>query len=290
VQALLAPILFMLNEGQEAMRLAEDVVRQEIIPSQDTTVAFPRPDSEPASVADSSQKSRFLAITRNARKSSRTPLRTAIGSLSDAAALDAIAVLMKDGKRDQAVNCLAEIRVPRLRWQGLLFIGKSTPDAAEALPCWRDALLQARLVSEAAVRETVSAYGARLPDTPEGQDLRERLRQEVRRINVRWIEAGFAEHYETVRTSLRSGAERTNLLEDLMVLKTRKTARRAIPAIDLAWWDRPKVSALVDSGGAGKRAFALALMESEPELAQFEVVLKMIRGSLSAFEQYHALK
>jgi hypothetical protein len=289
VQALLAPVLFMLKDGQEAMRLAEDLVRQDIVPSQDNTAAFPRPDSEPSSIADSPQ-ARFLAITRSARKSGRTPLRTAIRSLSDVTVLDAVAELMKDGKRDQAVTLLAEIRVPRMRWEGLWYIAESTPDATDAFPCWRDALLEARLVSEPAVRETVSAYASRLPETADGQGLRDRLRQEVRRINVQWIEAGFAEHYETVRTSLRSGPERTRLLEDLMVLKTRKTARRRIPAIDVAWWDRPQVNALIESGRAGKRAFALALMETAPQLAQFDVVLKIIRGSLSAFEQYHALK
>lgn len=288
VQALLAPVLFMLKEGQEAMRLAEDVVRQEIVPSQDSTVAFPRSDSEPASAADD-PRARFLAITRRAGKTGRRPLHTDIGSLSDATALAGMAVLMKDGKRDQAVSRLAEIRVPRLRWEGLRFLADATADAAEALPFWRDALLEARLVSEPAVRETVSGYITRLPDTAEGKDLGERLRQEVRRINVRWIEAGFAEHYETVRASLRSGPERTSLLEDLMVLKTRKTARRTIPAIDLAWWNRQQVKALVDSGGAGKRAFALALMESKPELAKFAVVVNIIQDSLSAFEQYHAL-
>lgn len=289
VQALLAPLLFRLKDGQEAMRLAEDLVRQEITPSQDTTLAFPRPDSEPSAIADSSQ-ARFLAIIRSARKSGRTPLRTAIRSLSDVTVLDAVAELMKDGKREQAVILLAEIRVPRMRWEGLWYIAESTPDATDAFPYWRDALLEARLVSEPAVRETVSAYAARLPETAEGQNLRERLLQEVRRINVQWIEAGFAEHYETVRTSLRSGPERTRLLEDLMVLKTRKTARRRIPAIDVAWWDRPQVNALIESGSAGKRAFALALMETEPLLAQFDVVWKIIRGSLSAFEQFHALR
>lgn len=288
VQALLAPVLFTLNERQEAVRLAEEVVRQEIVPSQENTVAFPKPDTPPTPQLGLRQ--RFIAMSRRMGKTGRRPLQTRIGALSDAEAVSAIAALTNEGKRDEALRRLADIRIPRLRWEALRFIAASTSDMAVAATFWRDALLEARLVSEPSVRETLAELTKNLPDTAEGKALRERVRGEVRRINVKWIEAGFAEHYESLRASLRSGGERTRLLEDLMVLKTRRAPRQTIPTIDLEWWDGPRVKELAESGGAGQRAFALALMESAPKLADLDLALGLVANSLSAFEQYHALK
>jgi hypothetical protein len=50
------------------------------------------------------------------------------------------------------------------------------------------------------------------------------------------------------------------------------------------------VGKLVESGVAGKRLFALVLMESQSALASLDIVVDMIENSLSAFEQYRALK
>ena len=288
VQAQLAPILFTLNERQEAMRLAEDLVRQEIVPAQENTVAFPKPDTPPT--PPSGARQRVIAMSRRMGKTGRRPLHTKIGALSDAEAVPAIAALVNEGKRDEALRRLADIRIPRLRWEALRFIAASSSDAAMAAAFWRDALLEARLVSEPSVRETLAEWMKHLPDTAEDNALRDRVLDEVRRINVKWIEAGFAEQYESLRASLRSGGERTRLLEDLMVLKTRRAPRQTIPTIDLGWWDGPRVKELVESGGAGQRAFALALMESEPKLADLDLALDLVASSLSAFEQYHALK
>jgi hypothetical protein len=288
VQALLAPVLFALKETQEAMRLAEEVVRQEIVPSQEMTVAFP--PSEDVPPVDTGSRSRLLRLVRRGGKRGRRALRTDVRSLNDAHVLTGIADLIKTGSRDEAEGRLSEIHVPRLRWEAQQMIAESVSDGVEAELFWWKALSEAQMVSEPAVRETVAAYAERISGTAKGKELGDRMLAEVKRINVRWIEAGFAEHYESLRASLRSGPERTRLLEDLMVLKTRKTGRESVPAIDLTWWDRPRVKALAESDGEGKRAFALALMESEPDLAEFDVVVKMIRTSLSAFEQYHALK
>src|SRR5205823_7160479 len=77
IQALLAPILFDLNERQEAMRLAEAVVRQDIDPAQDNTVTFPKPDTPPP--PPRTAKERFVAMARRTGgKSGRRSLRTEI--------------------------------------------------------------------------------------------------------------------------------------------------------------------------------------------------------------------
>lgn len=283
IQALLAQIYFALNDRQEAIRLAEEVVRQGIVPSQWNTVAFRKQDSLFSQIVGVA-KSLFKLLRRD--KTGRRPLRTDIGSLSDVKEAEKIVGLIRNGNRDEALQRLSDIRVPRLRWEALKLIAESMPDAPQAMTFWRDALLESRLVSEPSVRETVAGLMAKLPDS----DLRDRLLGEVRKINVRWIEAGFEEQYESMRTSLRSGPERTRLLEGLMVLKTRRVALKGPQAIDLGWWNPQQVKELIQSGSAGKRAFALAVMESDVGLAQFDVVLDMIPNSLSAFEQYHSLK
>jgi len=42
-------------------------------------------------------------------------------------------------------------------------------------------------------------------------------------------------------------------------------------------------------GSYGERVFALALMESDSRLAQFDVLSAVIQKPASSFEQYHAL-
>lgn len=287
VQSLLSATLFGLNERAEALRLAEEVVRMEIAPTAWNTVAFRRSESWFGTLKRSVKRLFGGAGGAGAtRKTERQRLHTDIASLSDTGIVQDIARLIKEGKREEAARRVPEIRVPRLRWEALRRMAESTPDAAKALHFWRDALLEARLVSEVSVRQTVFRSSEKVP-----AELRRRMLDEVKRINVRWIEAGFVEQYESTRASLRSGEERTRLLEGVMTLKTRKgQLLNLIPAIDLSWWSKRDVKALVDSGSAGKRAFALALMESSPELVSFDVVLGMIPTSLSAFEQYHALK
>ncbi len=280
VQSLLADVFFMLGERHEAMRLAEEVVRQGIIPSESNTVAFGQGDGLLDKV-----KGFWKSLLRTF-KSTRTQLPTDIRALEDFNVAADVVRLVHAGKLDDATARLANIRIPRARWTALKPLAEATTDEAKASVLWREALLESRLVNEPSVRETVIAMTAKMTDTK----LRKRLLAEVRRINVRWIEASFAEQYESMRSSLRSGPERTHLLEELMVLKKRRMLPGGVPAIDLSWWMPKQVTTLAAFGSEGKRAFALALMEADPRLARFETVLKMIPSSLSAFEQFHSLR
>ncbi|HEX3067244.1 MAG TPA: ATP-binding protein [Thermoanaerobaculia bacterium] len=278
VQTLLADVFFTLGDRQEAIRVAEDVIRQEIVPTETNTVVFRK---QTLLNAFSNLWKRLIRRGKSGRRS----LQTSIGSLEDVAIATEVFRLVDAGQMDEAMQRLTEIRVPRRRWEVRKRIAEKTA-ASPTMSFWRDALREARFVGEPSVRETVAGMAARMRDDA----LRQSLLAEVRRINVRWIEAGFAENYESIRGSLRSGPERTRLLEGLMVLKTRKSLLKSVPTIDLKWWSATEVKELVDSGSEGKRAFALALMESNPALARFQVVLNMIQTSLSAFEQYHALR
>jgi hypothetical protein len=274
IKSLVASILYTLDDTREAMRLAEDVVREGVVPSQESSVAFRKPD-EPAPDPVGA-KARFTAMTRRMGKTGRQPLRTSIGALSDAQTVAEIEALARSGKLDEAEARVRQIRIPRFRWEAWRAIAKIAPRPL----LWVLAMLEARLVGEPFVRATVA-------EVPRD---RERVLEEVRSINTRWIEAGFVEQYESLRTSFRSSEERTSRMEDLMRLTARKPAKGAMPPIDLTWWTPGQVSALVKSGNAGQRVFALALMESEPRLAQFDLITFLIENSLSAFEQGHALK
>ena len=55
-------------------------------------------------------------------------------------------------------------------------------------------------------------------------------------------------------------------------------------------WSPEEVRRLVESGSPGRRIFALTLMRGERRLRQFDVLVGLICGSMSAFEQYFALQ
>jgi hypothetical protein len=55
-------------------------------------------------------------------------------------------------------------------------------------------------------------------------------------------------------------------------------------------WSREELAALVATGHQGKRAFALVVMECNLDGVELADVQSVIEGSISAFEQYHALR
>jgi hypothetical protein len=90
-----------------------------------------------------------------------------------------------------------------------------------------------------------------------------------------------ATSYEQLRESLSPGAERTAKLEELVVEARAATQRKA--------WEPLEVRQLFESGTDGNRIYALALMEADERLRDFETAMEAVEHSRSAFEQWHAL-
>jgi hypothetical protein len=201
-------------------------------------------------------------------------------------------------------------------------------DSARAVDLWCDALVEARRVNEPAARSMAIAAAATLAAVP-GRDIEaEQLAANVRAVTKAWTEAEIANQYELLRELLRSGRGRTRQMEELIAASVRAlstcgandfiTAAFALPlelsirfgdgsgtgvpapqAQRLLWgvrfplsnlWTSDEVEVLVESGEAGKRVFALVLMESQPSLASVDRVIHLMSSSLSAFEQYHTLR
>jgi hypothetical protein len=91
----------------------------------------------------------------------------------------------------------------------------------------------------------------------------------------------IAASYEQLRDSLAPGPTRTAKLEDL-VADARAAARRRAH-------DPAEVRQLFESGTDGNRIYALALMQEDERLRDFDLSLEAIEQSRSAFEQYYAL-
>ncbi|MFI0794959.1 hypothetical protein ACH4OY_20060 [Micromonospora rubida] len=91
----------------------------------------------------------------------------------------------------------------------------------------------------------------------------------------------LAANYRRVRESMRSGPERTRLQEDVLIEARQLAKKTSFDAEEVARWVR--------QGSDGQRIAALAMMQGNAELRDFEAVLISISESRSAFEQYHAL-
>ena len=322
VRTLVVRILYKCGEQENALLLAEELVRERVEPTEQTCVAFPKPDTGQPSTH-------------------RLRIHTVITELDDEKIAKQTIALARQGKHDEAVAKLADIIVPRFRWEARFAIATEAPPEVDSLTLWRDALLEARHVNEVAVRLSAFGLAALLRQRSAGVEDVESLKRDVKNITKRWSEAGFAEQYESLREFLRSGNERTQRMADLFNtivrdlslgdkrrdakrtirkfrldllsserrskrmahylwrLLTSRDSRSSAPDLELLWgfsraqaslWTAREARELAESGSAGKRLFALALMESRPKLASFDSVSMLIRSSLSAFEQYHGLE
>lgn len=92
--------------------------------------------------------------------------------------------------------------------------------------------------------------------------------------------APIAGSYETVRSSMRAGPERTAAME-AEVARAREDARSGS-------FKAEDVIELFRSGTDGQRIYALGIMQELPDLAPFDVVLDAVRSPHSPFEQYHS--
>ena len=308
----LVPILFDLQQKERALLFAEEIVREGIDPSAATTVAFPEAD-------DSQHGSARPAGSLRRVKTARRHLRTDIAAIADEEAANEAIALVHAFKLDDARARLKSITAPRYRWMALRELADATIDRAGAIDLWCEALIEARRVNEPAARITAAALAAALAAVPGGEAEAGRLVDSVRVVTKAWTEAEIASQYELLRELLRSGRGRTGRMEELIAASVRSlsaggandfikgmvarsleagTGMLAPQPQQLLWgvrfplsdlWTGDEVEALVESGEAGKRIFALVLMESRPPLASLNRVIQMMSNSLSAFEQYHTL-
>jgi hypothetical protein len=91
----------------------------------------------------------------------------------------------------------------------------------------------------------------------------------------------IAARYQSVRSSMPPGPERTRAMEEAVAAARSLAAEQQFePAQVLRW---------LQEGSDEERVTALALMQARRELRNFDAALATIEHSRSPFEQYHAL-
>ena len=108
----------------------------------------------------------------------------------------------------------------------------------------------------------------------------DRLRAEAHAL----LEAAgpIASEYRSVRGSMPAGKERTIALERIVARARQLATEQSFEPGEVIRWLR--------EGSDEERITALAMMEAKPEFRDFGAVLAAIKGSRSAFEQYHAMR
>jgi len=105
--------------------------------------------------------------------------------------------------------------------------------------------------------------------SPESEDVHSRFKR-------------LAHEYEDIRKTMRSGQQRTLKMEAL-VAQIRALASRADFSID-------EIKHLFNTKRAGFRIIALGAIQGMPRPESLDLILEAIKASMSAFEQYHALR
>ncbi|GAB3808794.1 hypothetical protein [Micromonospora zhanjiangensis] len=111
--------------------------------------------------------------------------------------------------------------------------------------------------------------------------LAQQLREEARSL----LEAAagpITARYRSIRSSMPSGAARTEAI-DAVVSQARRLA-------DVYSFEPEQVQRWLREGTDEERITALGLMQAQPALRDFELMLHVIRNSRSGSEQYHALR
>jgi len=91
----------------------------------------------------------------------------------------------------------------------------------------------------------------------------------------------FSQIYESIREILPPGDERTTALDALVKGVVNQTREGR--------WSMEEARALFESGHAGARVFALAMMQATPRADEADLALDAVVSSKSAFEQWHGL-
>jgi hypothetical protein len=107
-----------------------------------------------------------------------------------------------------------------------------------------------------------------------------RLRAEAQAL----LEAAgpIAADYRTTRQSMAPGWDRTMAMERIVTEAGQLAAARSFDPAEVSRWLR--------EGSEEERVTALGMMQASPALREFGPVLAAISGSLSPFEQYHAMR
>jgi hypothetical protein len=105
------------------------------------------------------------------------------------------------------------------------------------------------------------------------------LRQQARAL----LEAAepIASEYRNARESMPQGRDRTRAMERIMDRARELATQGAFQPSEVINWLR--------DGSDEQRITALAMMQAQPTLREFDAVLAAIRDPRSAFEQYHAM-
>jgi hypothetical protein len=133
-----------------------------------------------------------------------------------------------------------------------------------------------RIRAAAAGRLAAAAESERLGDTATAA----RLRAEARTL----LEAAgpIASDYRVTRDSMRPGRERTIAMSRLVAEAGQLAGDQPFDPAEVSRWLR--------EGSEEERITALGMMLASPALRDFAAVLAAISASMSAFEQYHALR
>ena len=132
-----------------------------------------------------------------------------------------------------------------------------------------------KLRAEAARRFELAEESERMGESGEA----ERLRGEARAL----LDAArpVASEYRSTREAMHAGPERTRALEKVVRRARRLAGEESFSSGEVARWLR--------EGSDEQRITALAMMQANPSLRDFEAALGAIENSHSGFEQYHAM-
>ncbi|MGW7458384.1 hypothetical protein [Streptomyces sp. NPDC054797] len=92
----------------------------------------------------------------------------------------------------------------------------------------------------------------------------------------------IAADYGSVRGSMRPGAARTRVLEEVIARARRLAEAQSFESVEVLRWLR--------EGTDEERITALAMMQAKPELRNFEATVAAITHPRTPFEQYHAMR
>lgn len=214
-------------------------------------------------------------------KAGRREMVTSVVPVEDDRRCQSVAEHAKAGDFDRAKEVAEQITVPIFRARAFEALARTDPVPEKRLRAWLRALHSARAVGRDEVVK-LEALGSEILDAAgRSADFAE-MKARLVELDVRWEIERFAEQYATLRRVLRPGAERTEKMTSLLL-----AARVSSQA---GSWRREDLERVWASGDEGRRLLALSVIQGAPQLAVPEILVEGIRGSRSAFEQYHALQ
>jgi hypothetical protein len=160
-----------------------------------------------------------------------------------------------------------------------LDLPKAEPDVVQVAE-WLRAMAEARRAGRGVVDEHLPVGIEVLNRAGRSEEAKE-LNSQIEAVDIRWKIESFSEQYEALRKSMLPGSDRTRRLTSLMLVPRRLAQTHQ--------WMRDDVRAGWGANEDGKRLFTLGLMQTNPSLADAQILVDGIRESRSAFEQHNAL-